>query len=197
MKRFLLLPVLVFFSCATEKVRDDRKPASRKIDPILRSIVAQNPNYKTNGVAREEAGEALQKALDSALNKDILSDMPMKIFSMAKASSGNGSIVYFTKESPWTEDTVTPSNMVSFDLIGLMSEEKSRQLDEKAVYYVHGHNYKQLEHAEIMRLVSLANHTPYVGVMTNLGGAYEFLLGNISAEVDSITLVPKPEQSEK
>jgi hypothetical protein len=197
--RFPFLSIAVFlFYISCSNANDDHKtpvipkPVQiRKLDPILNKIFKTDyANFRDNELVRGNALKQLNKAIDSILPLNYLTDFRFKVWRVGKNPHGKGALVQFYTDDLYTNDTASLSNFVRFDVFGLMDENLGATINEKGIYKVFGHKYKRLNEAEAFSLVNQVYYSPTPSIdKATFGDFHEFKLGDFICEVDSLRLV--------
>ena len=188
--KFLSATLLLIAACAPQAVEEETV-ARRRIDPLLDSLVAKYPNYDENELVREKMAQELDAIIDTAYNKGYLDDIPFQILSIEKNTDGHGVMVEFYSDN-FDHTRSLLSDKLAFDVLGLMSEELAATLEDKKSYILHGNELARLDAGQI-RLLSIQS---YFGSATEMSydpvwKHYDFNIGHITTQVDSVTLYSK------
>jgi hypothetical protein len=185
--------LFAFFSCNNPKQQavENAKIETRKIDPILDSLIKKYPNYTENAIVRENAIKELDKKIDSLLNLGYLEDIPLKVFRMGKKPHKKGALVqFYTYNYNFNRPSIL-SDRLNFDLVGYMDEKLASTLKEGGTYYIYGKKLKRLNETEVFLIVDQVYHSPRTAISKEGIGSsvYDFNIGDISCEIDSIKLI--------
>ncbi len=182
--RTLLLPAFLFTVSCGSSTDQAAAPTGRKIDPPLSEILSQYPQYKTNGIQREELTVALDHFIDSILNKGYFDDFPVELRSVEKSVANNKAIFHF-KFDEVAYGSTFPSEWIKYDLYGRMDDSIARTLSEGKKYYVFARKYSRVFADNPQR----SKQSPLTH-LSMAGKDYNFELGGFDVEViDSVKAV--------
>ena len=185
----LLLTVISIFSCyntnadETDTEKKTLKIEQRKIDPILKAIVAKYPAYAENNLVRENAADELKQKIDSLLQLGYFQDIPLKVIRVGKNPNGKGAYVHLYTDN---FDFARPgqlSDRLNFDLYGFTSEQIAGQIKEKGSYFVYGKNFKMLNGDEASVLFNIVFHSKNFQITQNMGDVFNFNIGCMACEI--------------
>jgi hypothetical protein len=189
-----LLTLFTFISCNDYQAKEteDKKLVKRKIDPILKDILKQYPNYKDNQIVRDNAAKALDKKIDSALSLGTLNDIPLKVFRIGKNPHGKGALIQFYTDNYDDNKSDVLSDRLNFDIIGFMDENLASTLKDKGTYYVYGKKFKRLNKTETFLIVNQVYYSPQTEISKDaIWDIYDFKIGDILCEIDSVKMTNK------
>lgn len=190
----LTIALITILSCndSNQKDKENTKNEIRKIDPILSEITKKYPNYMDNSIVRENATQELDKKIDSLLNLGYLNDIPLRVFRMGKNPDGKGALVQFYTDNYNSNNPNILSDRLNFDIVGFMDEKLASTLKEDGTYYVYGKKLKRLNETEVFLIVNQIYYSPETKISKDaIGDVYNFNVGDILCEIDSIRTVEK------
>lgn len=184
---------ILAMACVSESKPEEKKLEKRKTDHLLEEVFnSKYSNYKDNQLVREQAAKELDKRIDSIIVLGGLDDVPLKIFTLRKNPYGKGALVHFYTDNHGHNNSDLLSNRVDFDLLGFMDESLAATLNDKGTYLVYAKKYKRLNNDAVFAIVSQVYHSPETNVVKDaVGEVYNFNIGNILCEVDSIVEIKK------
>jgi len=190
---FQAMILVTYLSCNNPQKQpvENVKIDTRKIEPILDSLINKYPNYTDNSIVRENATKELDKKIDSLLNMGYLSDIPLKVFRIGKKPHKKGALVqFYTYNYNFNRPSIL-SDRLNFDLIGYMDETLASTLKEEGTYYIYGKNFKRLNEKEVFLIVNQVYHSPGTEISKEGIGSsvFNFNIGDMSCEIDSIKLI--------
>lgn len=192
-----IFSILTVFSCNNPNgnIQKNLNDDTRKVDPFLNSLVKKHPNYTNNAIVRDEATKELNKKVDSLIQRGFLTDIPLKIFNIQKNPHGKGAIVQFYTDNMLNSNNFDRlSDRFNFDIIGLMDQKLASTLNENEVYFVYGKKMKRLSETETFFIVDRVYNSTKTEITNDpIYNLYEFNVGNILCEVDSLKLVNNPQ----
>jgi len=118
-------------------------------------------------------------------------DIPLKVFRMGKNPHGKGALVHFYTDNYDTKIPNRLSDKFNFDIIGFMNEDIAKTINEDEKYYVYGKKFKRLSEDEVFLLVNRVYHSPGTSIGKGLYEVYEFTIGDLMCEIDSVKIVSK------
>ena len=192
MKNFTLILLIGLASCNNPQKKESVTIEKRKIDPILESITKKYSNFTENAIVREDATKELDKKIDSVLNLNFLTDIPVKVFRMGNNPHGKGALIQFHTDNYDVEKPEVLSDRLNFDIIGFMEKILASTLKEDGVYYVYGKKLKRLNKTEVFTIVNQVYYSPGTEISKDaIFDVYYFNVGDILMEIDSVKIADK------
>jgi len=187
MKSFKSVIGLAIILCSCNSVEESQE---RRIDPVLNKIFTQeHANYESNAMVREQALEQLLIALDSLVELNYLSDIPLRALRVSEYAENEDQALVQFSTSLAKKDKSLLSNKLEFDLIAFMPKAVAATIQEGEVYQVKAHNFKALNEKETYQLVNQTYFSPEPAITPVVVGSndYEIQIGVFRAEVDSVS----------
>ncbi|AZA50336.1 hypothetical protein EG346_20090 [Chryseobacterium carnipullorum] len=190
MKRILYMFIcLGVVSCTQTNKNETIKQPKRKTDSLIITMENKFPNYKDNSLVREEMEKYLSNKADSIFVFKEFDDIPMSVFKLSKNPYGKGMLVQLYADNKY-EKNENKSNYLTFDIIGFISDEEAKKINEKSKYYVIGKNVNRINSNQLSVLVPMSYYSPETKIdQDSFGDTYLFNLGIAAMEVDSLKLI--------
>lgn len=194
--KYIILTLALFTIISCNNPNQNNKETdnieTRKIDPILDSLIKKYPNYADNTIVRENATKELGEKIDSLLNLNYLDDIPLKVFKMEKNPHKKGALVQFYTLNHDSNRPNILSDRLNFDIIGFMDEKLASTLKEDGTYFIYGKKLKRLSKTEVFLIVNQVYYSPGTEISKDpILNTYNFNIGDILCEIDSVKSVNK------
>ena len=163
-----------------------------KLEVFLNDFFEQNPNWNQNDIIKKEVNEKFNEEIKLQLDKGILDDFPLELGAINEYKKGKFAAIFnshYTKSDAISYDNIIYST--KFDVIGLISPEQVKILQEDKAYLIKGKFEKFLK-GEFKNYVNGMVYTPIVEISKDImSNKNEASLGIILIEISEITETKK------
>ncbi|MDC9724206.1 MAG: hypothetical protein PSN34_15760 [Urechidicola sp.] len=186
--------ILIFVSFSILSCNQVKKEPRKeiKLEVFLNDFFDQNPKWNQNDIIKKEVNEKFNQEIKTKIENGILNDFPLELGAINEYKKGKYAAIFNSHYSK--SDDISYGNILyntKFDVIGLITADQVKILQEDKAYLIKG-QFKKFLKGDFKNYVNGMVYTPMVEISQDIiSKRKEVSIGIILMEITEITETKK------